>query len=275
MRRVISARSVCEIVLLIASMTCYSSSTTLASEVLYGVKVVEGTLVVRSLDLTGALVEQPGSLMQPGNERLNAMFQNQDRSINVVRTSTKRDVTHRALIRNIGIPGLITDASGRRVDGLAATDSISSLLILKSGPPIALISHYTDTPPFSLVAFDLRLWNVIALHLPWLDPNARYGHLTQCPDGAIYASSREIEEGVHIIQIELDRSTPREITELQVDGRALRNDVSDLACAPSGRLYALADPNYSGSNSLFAVNLSNGAMTRLQIFDVDRMVFVH
>jgi hypothetical protein len=121
----------------------------------------------------------------------------------------------------------------------------------------------------------MRSWNVIAHHSPWLDPNVRYGHLTQCPDGAIYASSREIEEGVHIVQIELDRSTPREITELQVDGRALRNDVSDLACAPSGQLYALADPDYSGTNSLFAIELSTGAMTLLQKYDVDRMVFIH
>ena len=125
------------------------------------------------------------------------------------------------------------------------------------------------------MALDLQSWKVTALQSPWLDPNARYGHLTQCPDGMIYASTREIEEGVHIIQIELDQSIPREISELHVDGRARRNDVSDLACSPSGQLYALADPHYTGSNSLFAVKLSTGAMSLLQKYDVDRMVFVH
>jgi hypothetical protein len=255
-------------------MIC-DSGIALASEVLYGVKIAGGTLVVRSLNLTSGLVEQPGDLVQPGNERLSGIFQNEDRSINVVRTSTKRDVNHRALIRNIGIPGLITDAAGRQVDGLAATDSISSLLISRSGPPIALIARYTDTPPFSLVALDPQSWKPTALHSPWLDPNARYGHLTQCPYGMIYASTREIEEGVHLIEIKLNESKIQQVSELNVDGRPLRNDVSDLACSPSGQLYALADPHYSGSNSLFAVELSTGAMRLLQKYDVDRMVFVH
>ena len=274
MHTLIGSRSACAIAVLLASMIGHSGIA-LASEVLYGVKVVGGTLVVRSLDLTSALVEQPGNLVQPGNERLSAIFQNQDRSINIVRTSTKREVNHRALIRNIGIPGLITDASGRQVDGLAATDSISSLLIPRSGPPIALIAHYTDTPPFSLVALDPQSWKATALHSPWLDPNARYGHLTQCPDGTIYASTRQIEEGVHVIQISLNEARTQEVSELNVDGRLVRNDVSDLACSPSGQLYALADPYYSGSNSLFAVKLSTGIMTLLQKYDVDRMVFVH
>src|SRR5690349_14119006 len=86
---------------------------------------------------------------------------------------------------------------------------------------------------------------------------------------------REIEEGVHVIKISLNGITADEVGELSVDGRKLSNDVSDLACAPSGRLYALADSDYSGSNSLFVVDLFTGAMTRLQKFDVDRMLFVH
>ena len=154
-----------------------------ADEVLDGVKATSGTLVVRSLNLAHSLEAHRGDLVQSGNERISAIVQNHDRSLNVVRTSTQPEGNHRAAIRNIGIPGLITVATGTRVAGLAATDSISSLLTPMSGPPIALVAHYTDTPPFSLVALDEQSGKVRVLRTPWLEPATRYSHLTQCPDG--------------------------------------------------------------------------------------------
>ena len=271
MQRLSNAQVACWAGLLVANILCSNAH---CGEMLYGVKDVGGLLVVRSLDLSNSTVQQRGALAHAGTERVSAIFQGRDRSLNVVRISTKRDVGHRTLIHRIGVPEMITDATSRLLTGLDATQSVSGLFIPNSGPAIALIAHYTDTPPFSFATLDLQSWKASALHSPGLNPTVRYGHLTKCPDGSMYASTRKIEQNVHLVRIRLDEATTHQVVELTLYGRALRNDVSDLACAPSGELYALADPQYAGTNSVFAVNLATGVLTPVQAFDVERMVFI-
>ena len=107
-----------------------------------------------------------------------------------------------------------------------------------------------------------------------LEPAVRYGHLTQCPDGAIYATSIEIEGTVRLVRFDLESKSVAEAGQLNFNGVPLQSDVADLACGPPSRLYALADPTYSERNSLFALNPNSGAMIRVDIFDVDHMTFV-
>jgi hypothetical protein len=149
-------------------------------------------------------------------------------------------------------------------------------LVPASGPPIAFIAHYSDTPPFSLATLDLQPGRATIQKTVKLNPQTRYGHLTQCPGGTVYATSVAYNEAgdVRIVQVNVDKQQVTPLTKLTINGEPLRNDVRDLACAPSGQLYALADPDHSGTNSLFAASLTTGAMKWDRKFDVDRMTFV-
>jgi hypothetical protein len=245
------------------------------SQVLIGVRMVDKQLIVRSLDLANPqAVQERGKLNQQNGERLNGVFQNADRSINVLRTTTARGAPLRALVRDIGIPGVLTDAAERAIGGLSSTEAISSLLLPISGPPVALVAHYSDTPPFFLVTLQTGpQWIVITRKR--LEADARYGHLTQCPDGSVYATSMEPEAHPRLVQIDLHKSAVVPVHEIAFNGVSLQNDVADLACGRSGQLYALADPTYSRTNSLFAINSITGAATWISAFDVERMAFVH
>jgi hypothetical protein len=242
---------------------------------LYGIKVVDQQLVVRSLDLDSSLfVQERGKLPHQANERINAIFQQKDRSIGVLRTSTRPGSSRRATVRMLGVPGQLIDASGWDVTGLTSSEAISSLLVPMAGPAVGLVAHYSDTAPFSLATVSSGQGQTAAVKTFELDRHARYGHLTQCPSGLIYATSLAQQWDVRIVQIDIPKRTVIPLAGLQVYGKSLHRDVADLACGPSGDLFALADPDYSGVNSLFKINLGTGAMTMVGKYDVDRMTFV-
>ena len=174
----------------------------------------------------------------------------------------------------LGTPEKLIDVSIANVGGLSASDSIASLLLPASGRALALIAHYSDTPPYSLANVDLDLGVIspvgIALH-----PLTRYTQLTQCPNGAIYFVSMAPQWNTQLVQLDLDQQTLVSVARLEVvNGESLRTVVRGLACAPSGELYALADPENSGTNSLYRIETATGRMRWVRKFDVDQMVFV-
>jgi hypothetical protein len=263
-----------------ALLTSYSVACTAlvqAAELdsLYGIKALGQQLVVRSLEVDSSLpVHERARLPHQRQERLSAIFQNKDRSIGVLSTSTNPDSTRRALVRIAGVPELVSDVSGWEVAGLASSEAISSFLIPMSGPPIALVAHYSDTAPFSVATINFQNGQATAVKMFQLDRHARYARLTQCPNGTIYATSLAQQWDVQLVQMNIAKQTVSPLAELSVYGKPLHGDVFDLACAPSGELYALADPTFSRVNSLFKVNLLTGEMTWVRLFDVDRMIFV-
>ena len=260
--------------LTIASL--YAGSATGAdSGTIFGVQSEKQQLVVRSLDLGGSLpVQERAKFPQPPGQRLSAIFQNTDGTIGVVYTLPNNKST-RVRVRNIGTPKLVMDVSATDEAGLESFEALSSLLIPSSGPSNGLVSHYSDTPPFSLVALNVQPGQLTILKRQPLNPEVRYAHLAQCPDGSVYATAVAPQYDPTVVKVDVNKQTVTRLTALTYKGNNLTNDVRDLACGPSGQLYALDDPTYSGTNSLFAVNLTTGVMTLVQQFDVDRFVFVH
>jgi hypothetical protein len=51
--------------------------------------------------------------------------------------------------------------------------------------------------------------------------------------------------------------------------------LQDMACGPNGVLYALADIDRSGANTLLRIDAVSGRVAAIRKFDVDRMLFVH
>jgi hypothetical protein len=246
------------------------------SGVIFGVRIENGQLVIRSLDLGGSLaVKEHGKFPQPTEQRLAAVFQDKDRSIGVLYASTNTKVTRRVRIQSVGPPERVMDVSASDATGLAPFEALSSVLIPSSGPSTGLVSHFSDTPPFSLVTVNLQPAQVIILKRVQLDPEVRYAHLTKCPDGAVYATALAPQYDTHLVQLDVDKQTVARLVALKHNGENLSKDVRDLACGPSGQLYALHDPDYSGTNSLFRITLATGEMTAIQKFAVDRMAFVY
>jgi hypothetical protein len=242
--------------------------------VLYGIKAVEGQLIARSLDLSDSGPgREYGKLNERTDERLTAIFQRKDRGIGAVRTLVKPRSQYRASVRLLGIPERLINASSTDVTGLSSSYSISSVLVPESGPPLALIAHHSDTPPFWLANVNLDSGKIDIIG-PTLNPMIRYSHLAQCPNARIYAVSMAPQYDVRMVQLDLDRQQVLRLAQIKLDGDALHTAIKSLACGATGILYGLADPTFSGSNSLFTIEPASGTMTLLRPFDVDRMIFV-
>jgi len=64
------------------------------------------------------------------------------------------------------------------------------------------------------------------------------------------------------------------LTRLTFNGRPLLNDLASVAWSPKDKkLYALGDPNYTGTNSLLIVNIGTGALTKPKELAVDKITF--
>lgn len=242
--------------------------------VIYGVRAVGSQIIVRSLSLATLTVQERGKLPNRAQERLADLSEDKDRSIAVLRTSIAPGVSRRGLVRAAGTPEVVTDASSWEVTGLSSFFAISSFLVPMTGSPIAFVSHYSDTQPFFLATLDHQQGRTTVVRTVALNSQARFGNLTQCPDGKIYATCLAQQWDTHIAQVDVATQTVALLRGLTLKGKSVPRDLADLACSSSNRLYALADPDYSGTNDLFAVDLTTGAMTLIQEFDVDRMIFV-
>src|SRR5207248_1549468 len=108
-----------------------------------------------------------------------------------------------ALVRMLGLPDRVMDVSTSDVAGLSSEYAISSLIMPATGASVALISHFTDTPPYSLATVDVHS-GAVSLSTIGLDRRTRYARLTQCPDGRVYAVASALQAETRLVQIELD-----------------------------------------------------------------------
>lgn len=263
------------IALTVGGLFCDLATAADSAGMLYGARLTNGQVVVRSLDLNNSRSDEKRvTLPNTGTGRLTGIFQRKDGSINLLLTATGRQSTRRSSVRVIGVRGQLMNVSAAEIGGLAYSYAIASVLVPDAGAPLALISHHSDTPRYWLANVDLQSGTVSLLDTIALDPHARYAHLTQCPDGRIYAVAARREADMQLVQIDLEKAAIVLVGHIEASGRPLLSDIRDLACAPSGQLYALADPTYSGTNSLFAMDRSTAQMRPLITFDVDRMAFV-
>lgn len=162
--------------------------------------------------------------------------------------------------------------------------TVESLLAttIQGNQILSVVSLAEGTPPFELAFIDSNSGQVdyrAQLGLPELPANQRLSNLAQSPDGTIYATSSGTE-GVLLVQVDLankSRITGRGkiigLVVLSFNNKPLENDLASLAFSSSGQLFALADPNYEGTNSLFVVDIKTGGMTLLRKFAVDKIAF--
>jgi hypothetical protein len=244
--------------------------------VIYGVQDLGNRFVVRSLDLTDqGFAADLLTGNQPANERIRTIFLLPDGRLALLRTNVVRNANNRSNIEILGDPleGLRQrPADTIRIKGLPATQAASAATRSNFGNTrslTALVSHFSDTPPFSVGTIDLATGQTTTLPLQ-VSEHTRLSNLTQCPDGVTYAISLGIQGGgARLVRMELEPGHFVELAKLHLDGKTLLDDLKSLTCSPAGELFALGDPTYNGVNSLFQIDPSTGDLTFILLFDVD------
>lgn len=153
----------------------------------------------------------------------------------------------------------------------------------KDNQLLSVISLSGGGTPFELAFIDSNSGQIDAsaeTGLPELSPNERLSNLAQSSEGKIYATSVGGQGGIGLVELDLvnravvtGRGKKIKLVDLSFNKKPLENDLASLAFSSSGQLFALADPNYEGTNSLFLVNVKTGAMTLVRKFAVDKIAF--
>ncbi|PPS42786.1 hypothetical protein [Chroococcidiopsis sp. TS-821] len=164
--------------------------------------------------------------------------------------------------------------------GLDNDAAFESLLNTNDNNLLSIISLNQGTPPFRFANVDRRSGRVNFLSDVDLLPNRRYSNLCQSPRGTTYGTSLGPDTGPVLVQFDFanrsiitGKARILPIAPLSYNKNLLVNDVADLALSPSNQLFALADPTYEGTNSLFIVNTQTGEMTFLRKFAVQKITF--
>jgi hypothetical protein len=168
------------------------------------------------------------------------------------------------------------------VESLLATTAF----IQKQDQLLAVISLSGGTSPFELAFIDSKSGQIdasVETGLPELSPQERLNNLAQSPDGKIYATRLGGQsDGISVSLVRLDFENKAVVTgrgkiirvvELSFNNKPLVNDLASLAFSSSGQLFALADPTYEGTNSLFTLDVNTGVMTLVRKFTVDKIIF--
>jgi hypothetical protein len=263
---------------LAVAFAVFVENTMAQTGVIYGVRDLGNRFVVRSLDLMDqGLAAELLTGNQPAKERIRALFLLPDDRLALLRTNVVRNAQNdRSTIEILGDPleGLAQQPSETiRIKDMPAMHASSAVTQSNIGSPqslITLLSHFTDTPPYSVGTIDLATAQVTTLPFQ-LPEEARFANLTQCPDGMSYATSLGIQGGgTRLVRMEFELGRFTEVAKLHLEGKSLRDDLKSLTCSPSGELFALGDPTYRGGiNSLFQVDPSTGDLTFIRVFDVD------
>lgn len=166
--------------------------------------------------------------------------------------------------------------------------TVESLLFItikdkKGDQLLSVVSLAEGVTPFELAFIDPNSGQVdasVETGLPKLLPNQRLSNLAKSPDGKIYATNVGGQDTITLVQLDLEnravvtgRGKIITLVGLSFNKKPLENDLASLAFSSSGQLFALADPNYEGTNSLFTVDVKTGEMTLLRKLAVDKIAF--
>ena len=267
---------------------------------LYGVRAVPGGqgLLLQSLNLTTDEVKDEtartlGLTLEP-EERVSSFTVLDDDTFALATAPTTHVITGNPVTPSR--PNFLPTASQslpasalrsvsvlQSLPALQAVDekvTIESWLDNKDGKLFSIVSLNQGLLPFRLAVIDRNTAEVNFIDDLDLPPNRPFSHLTQSPNGAIYATTIGTEGYTSLVRLERQNKSIItgkgqivSLVRLKFNNRHLPNDVASLAWSPSNQLYALGDPTYTGTNSLFTVNVNTGVLTLLRTFDVDKIVF--
>lgn len=246
------------------------------SPLVYGVRATSKEVVLESLDLTN---DQLQSSVQTGitleaNERLSGFTSLADGTFTLATAPTTAAVNGGVNLSRLMffVPSPQPQiAVFSELPGLAKNNTVESLLATQDGKLLSILSLNQGTPPFSLATIDRNNGQVSPSSIT-LPPERRFSNLTQCSDGKIYVTSLGRSESTSLVQLDLQQEQLISLPRLTFNNMPLSNDLAGLACE-SNQLYALSNPSFQGTNSLFTLDASTGVMSLVKSFAVDKITF--
>ncbi|MGJ5673912.1 MAG: hypothetical protein ACR9NN_09930 [Nostochopsis sp.] len=175
-------------------------------------------------------------------------------------------------------------SKSKKISGFKKSNcTVENLLATKDDKLIGIVSLNGGIPPFEMVIINPQNGKVSSgsdLFLPELSSDRRFSNLALSTDGKIYATTLGWEGITRLVHLDLDNRSMLTgkgkivtLSPLMLDKRPLQNDLLSLTFSPSGEVYALADPKYEGTNSLFSVDIETGEMTPMSKVAVDKITF--
>ncbi len=163
------------------------------------------------------------------------------------------------------------------VSGLPNNNStVESLAAIKNDTLLSVISLNAGVPPFTLGTIDRTTGKVTsgsAAGLPSLNSSRRYSNLAQAPNGTIYATTLGREGATTLVTVDLANQSINTVVKLSYNNKPLSNDLLSITISPTGQIYALANPTYAATNSLFTVDQKTGVLTLMKPFDAEQITF--
>jgi hypothetical protein len=244
--------------------------------VIYGIQTVSDSFIIKGIDLTdnGSFEKELVRIDRFPDEQIKDIVQLTTPDVALIKVSAQKQ----SVLATITNPAAVADVTRPvskeiPVNGLSNGVALQHAVALNDTTLFGLTSDITDTPPFNIVSLNLESGRVTALKRYSLATDQRIGNFTRCPDNTIYATTLTRESSTRLLKIVPKNFKLYEVVRLRFLNEPLRNDVMSLACSPSGELYALADPTYEGTNSLFNLNQLDGQLTLLRQFDVEKITF--
>lgn len=251
-------------------------------QLLYGIDVNDkgGSLTLYAFDIATGQVQNlgPQALSLNSQERLTTFSISNDRTFTY-------GVGNRVSVagRRPAARGRLTSSSTQQLpplSGISSNSVVESLLIQKNGQQLAILSLNQGSPPFRLANIDRLTGKVSIVTDVDFAANRRFSNLIECQDGSIYATTMGSEGSPGLVKIDrLNKSIVSGksrliyLPPLTFNKKPLENDLLGLACSASNRIFALADPAYEGTNSLFAVDLKTGTLKFVAKFPVSKIAF--
>lgn len=250
--------------------------------ILYGVTVdsTGENLIIQALNLaTGNILPVNIQRKLEGNERISA-FTAMPNGRFAIATGPRIASPGRGLGRRRSRLMSSTTQDMPEPQGLDNNAAFESILNTIDNRLLSIVSLNQGTPPFRFANIDRQSGRVSYLTNIDLRPNRRYSNLSQSANGNVYGTLLGPDGGPTLVQFDFanrslvtGKAKILPIAQLTYNKQPLFNDVASLALSPSNQLFALADPTYEGTNSLFLVNIKTGEMTFLRKFDVQKITF--
>lgn len=217
------------------------------------------------------------------NERLAAFTVLADGTLAVATASLTADITgkpDKSKRLNLVQTSVQTLQSLSNLAGLDEYSTVEDWVETADGNLLSLVSLNQGALPVHLANINRTTAQVSYVADLDLPQNQRLRNLTQCPNGNIYATTIGPEGYPHLVQLALNQKSIItgkgqliDLGLLTFNKKPLPTNLVSLASSASNQLYALADPTYAGTNSLFTLDVNTRVMNLLRTFDFDKIAF--
>jgi hypothetical protein len=156
------------------------------------------------------------------------------------------------------------------VSGLKVDEALDSLLLLKSGSLIGLVTKKDGTGPAKIVDVDPKTGKVSFTNRISLPEDRRFSCLAEAADGTLYTSVFRANATTELLKLDLAQKKVTVVAKLTIDDMQWYHGIQSLIFTPAGQLVALANLEYRLPNSVYNIQLDTGVMTKVTDLEASR-----